>query len=874
MAIMKREQGNMSYDRPSYVNKDGEEVKLVMAKKVIEYLLLNRGDAIVSFPGLSHDREKGDDPFPMHRYKDTEWTDEKIDEVKGIFSQWNKNNLLKYTREPGWVAKINDRGIGHEYDHFLLTWSNNESKNILKDDDIKWRVMEAVNRVVSSSWVGNTGVKHSFVQAHEDSANFHIHIVGHRHAVDIDKQRIGPSEIPTKGNTPTTDLMNAINLEIERELNDESLFEVIRLRDCLDESGASLFGDRIRAQSLAAQQEASEAIERAGGINTKVPGKIDYTETIHGKTADSLAAELAQALDSARRKLEDLTAQRLQIDREEGALASEITSLQKAIGVLQVEEDRKKEIAQLQSDLEETKTELNTANENLLTTMDRAEQLVATQMALQEEMANEIAKRDDFINALEGDITELKGDKEELAGNLAKLEEAQALLNAELETAREEAAMAMDDVANLTDKLTMQTAAMQAMTDERDKALAETKGLRLENEDINKKLDEARAQTSTLANTVSEQNKQLGELTKQRDEAQTSVTRLNDQVREIQATSERTIAQLRSTHEQAMATQKAELEAAQTRALEAQKAELTESKDFEIEIVKTELESAHEQAMAAQKAEMQSAHEAAMASLRQELTQAHEAAMASLREEMTSAHTATITDIRQEMTTAHQMENEKMQQELAKVRDELTQANSRHAQELDAATKAAEAAKNEMAMTITNLQNSLASTNQILVSTREENERLTIELEAANKANAKMEGQIESMQTRMDEQQSRTEKMFEQMMKRMETSVQEPTRTAHLHAVLKQITFRGASKPERENDPDMLGYNRDGDLILARTDSDGRVQAYIVMDKEGQLVTSDGNKQTVSEMAAKTKARLKEESGKIHDVEDPERERE
>ena len=219
MAIMKREQGNMSYDRPSYVDKAGETVELVMAKKVIEYLLRNKGDAIVSFPGLPHERERDDDLFPVHRYKDTEWTDEKIDEVKDIFEKWNKNNLLKYTRDPRWVAKINDRGIGHEYDHILLTWSNNESKKILKDDDIKWRVMEAVTRVVSSSWVGNTGVKHSFVQAHEDSANFHIHIVCHRHAIDMDKQRIGQSEILTKGNTPTTDLMHAINLEIERELN-------------------------------------------------------------------------------------------------------------------------------------------------------------------------------------------------------------------------------------------------------------------------------------------------------------------------------------------------------------------------------------------------------------------------------------------------------------------------------------------------------------------------------------------------------------------------------------------------------------------------------------------------------------------------------
>lgn len=857
MAIMKREKPGLSYDKPNYVDNKGEVINLEMAKDVIKYLLRNKGDAIVSFPGLPHEYERDGDTFPERRYKDTEWTDDKFGEVLDVFEKWNKKNLLKYASEPGWDARINDRGKGHEYDYFILSWSNNESKELLRKEQIRWKVMEAVTRVVSSSWRGFTGVKHSFIQAHEDSTNFHIHFVGHRHAVDIDKQRIGPSEIPTKGKTPTTDLANAINLEIEKELNDETLFEVIRLRDCLDENGISLFGDHIRAQSLAAQHEASEAIERAGGINTKVLGKVDYAETIQGKEQAAVLAGLLRTADEVRREIENDTAARMNLDAKIDSGANTLATLQQAIGILQAEEDRKKELAQAQAELESTKTELDSANENLLATMNRAEQLVAEQQALQEKMDSEIAKRDEFIDVLEGDISELKGDKESLTGQVKALTTEQERLNTELTAAKEEVNMAMEDVARLTDRLTTQAAAMKAMTDERDKALAEAEKLQGLNDDVTKKLDEARQQISTLANTAAEQTKQIGELTKQRDDAQSNVTRLNNSIRDIQTANERTLAQLKESHEQALASQKAELEAAQTQTIEALKAELDAEK---------------EQALAALKTELETAHAAAMESLKADMAKAHEAALASLREEMLAAHKAEMTALRQELTATHGAEVQVMQQEMEKMREDLKMASDRHQEEMQiAATKASEA-QEELTQTIAQLQEDLKSTRSTLISTREENERLTAELAEANRARGKMEGQMEVMQAQMEEQRKQVAEMMT-MMRGLGAAQESSRSAAHLEAVLRQISMRPAPRHEREANPDMVGYNKDNDPIFAKIE-DGRVKAFIVMSKDGQLVTADGDKLSAAELEAKAKARIQEEADKIHEIDDPESERE
>lgn len=838
MAIMQRKQGNLTYADAGDVNAD----------KILRYLLKNSADGIVAFPGTSADHEREDDLFPMRRYTALEWNEAKAAEVANVFASWNKEKLLD-RKNQGWRTSITPRGKGHEYDYIILSWANSESKLLLQNAETKQQIMEAATRAVTKSLEGRDGVKHAFLQAHEDSANFHLHILMHRHAVDVARREIGVSEMLTKGHTPTTDLMANINLEIERILEDKELFEALKMRDCLDEEGNSLFGDRIRAQSLAAQQEASEAIMQQGGIQTKVPGKVDYSATVQDKVG--VKGDLANEIDSETRETEDITAQIHALTALRDSKAKKVTILQQALGILEIEEERKKEIVQLQINLEETKTELEAANENLLAATSRAEQLVSEQQELQEKMNAEIAKRDEFIDALEADIDDLKGDKEELGNKVAELEKAQSLLNTELETAREEANMAMEDVANLTDKLTTQTAAMKAMTDERDKALAEVDDLRAENEDISWRLDEARAQMSTLANTVSEQAKQIGEVTKQRDDAQANVTRLNDSIREIQAANERILGQLKATHEQAMAAQKADMEAAQAQTIEALKAEL--------EIQK-------EQALAAQKAELQSAQAAALESLKAEMAKAHESAMTQLREEMLAAHKAEMTALRQELTASHGAEVQAMQQEMEKMREDLKATGARHQEEMQAAaTKAAEA-QAELTQTIAQLQEDLKSTRGALISTREENERLTTELAEANRARGKMEGQMEVMQAQMDEQRKQMAEMMTMM--RGLGATRERASGISREALVRQIIAKHASDAERAENADMIGYNRDGDIILGRVGEGRRLVALAIIDKEGQAKITDGDREALKEMVSAAKARLKDESEKIHEIDD------
>jgi hypothetical protein len=46
-------------------------------------------------------------------------------------------------------------------------------------------------------------------------------------------------------------------------------------------------------------------------------------------------------------------------------------------------------------------------------------------------------------------------------------------------------------------------------------------------------------------------------------------------------------------------------------------------------------------------------------------------------------------------------------------------------------------------------------------------------------------------------------------------------------------------------------------------------KAFVVNSKDGLLVTADGDKQLAAEMEAKAKAKLQEEAGEIHEIDDP-----
>lgn len=177
-----------------------------------------------------------------------------------LVAGWEKDGLLEKKRE-GYTAKIKDTlarsGPPKEWDHLVFSFGKEESAKLSLDDKEAYRkaLIEAFCLFDDGMGIIGKGRRMMLLaDGHDDTGNYHVHIMLHRHPVDLADKYIGAGvKLGTNSVAAhQAKILNAVLLE--RDL--------LPIKDW-KRGEVSVFEDK--STSAEVRESASKMIEEAGG---------------------------------------------------------------------------------------------------------------------------------------------------------------------------------------------------------------------------------------------------------------------------------------------------------------------------------------------------------------------------------------------------------------------------------------------------------------------------------------------------------------------------------------------------------------------------------------------------------------------------------
>lgn len=173
--------------------------------------------------------------------------------VKG----WEKDGLLE-KKNGEYTAKIKDTfarsGPPKEWDHLVFSFSKEDSAKLSLDDKEAYRKALIEALCLREDVTGKGHRMMLLADGHDDTGNYHIHIMLHRHPVDKDDKYIGP------GIKLGTNSVAAIQAKV---LNDVLLERDLQPIKDWRRGDVSVFEDRSTSSDV--KDSVSRMIEEAGG---------------------------------------------------------------------------------------------------------------------------------------------------------------------------------------------------------------------------------------------------------------------------------------------------------------------------------------------------------------------------------------------------------------------------------------------------------------------------------------------------------------------------------------------------------------------------------------------------------------------------------
>jgi chromosome segregation ATPase len=245
-----------------------------------------------------------------------------------------------------------------EWDHLILNFGKEETVNLTDED--KSRYVETLLEVFNRNIKETIGHRMVFVaDGHDDTGNFHIHILSHRFPVDN----------KTKWAGIATDLGRHSEADLQANILNEALLEagLEPIDNWINAANRSIYEDRMVSDE--AKEETTRMIEEAGGQPT-----LDVRPSSTPAAAKQHAEQRPQ-IDPQEELLRKLVEshEREAAKLNEAALkASQSAAMaQHAIAALQQKREAEQERDKALAELDQTKTEAKEQITNLTQNIDK-----------------------------------------------------------------------------------------------------------------------------------------------------------------------------------------------------------------------------------------------------------------------------------------------------------------------------------------------------------------------------------------------------------------------------------------------------------------------------------------------------------------------
>ena len=430
-----------------------------------------------------------------------------LQQTRGDFWDWKKSRLLE-RKEAGWSTSIRSDRNGQppkEYDHFVVGFSAEETA-FYRDDIARQKALIDAIKASSRDADGQHAVMIS--KPHFNTANGHVHVLMHRHAVDVNTQSIGVG-VDLGKRSEANQFLERLNEElIKRELP--------QMRDFRLQDGKSSRMDVVNQQ---AREEVQTRIQEAGAVPARDPDALERLKAM-ANTTD--AERIAQLAEIARREAESKQAQINRLMQEQEEAIERVKLAQEAQAILMQRDDMQATIDALQArqaELIESNQALNAELEQLTQRSQEQEQQIVDLSQNLSNAQNTIAEKNQEIEGLNLDFdnlqTELYSEQERVHAQVQQI----AQLSQQIESMQISINQDTEIIANLSNQ--------------RDELQAQNETLKAENESLRESMNDQKLMMQEMRQMMQEMREQM-KAPAQQNAAQTAadkaigVVRLDD----------------------------------------------------------------------------------------------------------------------------------------------------------------------------------------------------------------------------------------------------------------------------------------------------------------------------------------------------------
>lgn len=446
-------------------------------------------------------------------------TPDEIVDLKAGSEDFRKNaeNLFNYEKahlldlkSQGWDTSIRKEregfGPAREYDHLVVGFTAEETRYYRDNADAQAKLMDAARAMTKTE----AGQKSALITApHMDTANGHMHIMMHRHPVDVGNQKIGVGDDLSKRSNASA-FLDRFNDEMEKR-------GLQRMNDFRLQDGSGLMHDVSKAE---AKESVADMIRESGGVAARV--EHDLVSMQAGVERESLVRlETSARVDAERIEVE---IQRLR-DAQQSAV-ERVTLAQQAQAALAERDNLKGTIEQQAGQIGEQQAaiaERDTQIGNLGAQMEKQGQQLEEvgQRALAQSI--KLEEMGEKVENLTGELAEVTGELAEVTGELEEVTGKSKALGEELGSARNTIAHQEQEIASLTtdrERLTGELADTRALVAEQRSMLEDMRGM----------MAEQRQQIEAQRAQITEQQGLIAQTTQQIEGLRTEGARLAEQV--------------------------------------------------------------------------------------------------------------------------------------------------------------------------------------------------------------------------------------------------------------------------------------------------------------------------------------------------------
>jgi len=401
---------------------------------------------------------------------------ELLNQQRSNFWNWQKSKLLE-RKEAGWNTAIrNDRNSQppKEYDHFLIGFSAEETAFYRDDINRQKKLVEAIS-AASKSESGQHAVMIS--KPHFNTANGHVHVLMHRHAVDVNTKSISVGFDLSKRDR-ANQYLHKLNEELKRR-------EMPQMLDFRLTDGKSTRIDVVNQQ---AREEVSNKIENSGAIPARDPDALERLKALANTTDAERMSSLAEI---ARKEAEQKQAQINKLIQEQEEALQRVKLAQEAQSVLMKRDEIKKSIDALelrQTELIEQNTALNAELEQLTQCNQLQEQTIVSLSQNLSSAQNSLEDKDRAIQGLNNDFENLQN---------------------ELESEQERTHAQMQQIAQLSEKLEIAQASMQKNAALINELSEQRDTLKSENEALRESMNDQKLMMQEMRSMMQEMREQM-----------------------------------------------------------------------------------------------------------------------------------------------------------------------------------------------------------------------------------------------------------------------------------------------------------------------------------------------------------------------------